>query len=34
MTRWDLLKDLMLSKERRDDIGKGWLLFAPRMIPW
>jgi hypothetical protein len=27
MTRWDLLKDLMLSKERRDAIGKAWPLF-------
>ncbi len=27
MTRWDLLKDLMLSKERRDTIGKAWPLF-------
>ena len=27
MTRWDLLKDLMLSKERRIAIGKAWPLF-------
>ena len=27
MTGWDLLKDLMLSKERRTAIGKAWPLF-------
>ncbi len=27
MTRWDLLKDLMLSKEERDAVGKAWSLF-------
>ena len=28
MTRWDLLKALTLSKERRDAIGKAWPLFC------
>ncbi len=27
MTRWDLLKKLMLSKEARNAIGKAWPLF-------
>ncbi len=27
MTRWDLLKDLMLSKEKRDAVSKAWPLF-------
>lgn len=27
MTRWDLLKQLMLSKEVRNAIGKAWPLF-------